>query len=50
LPPESKDHVLKGGWSDFRECHLGGDMLLAYRQDGDEIVLARIGTHSELFG
>jgi mRNA interferase YafQ len=50
LPEESKDHALKGSWSDFRECHLGGDMLLAYRQDEDEITLARIGTHSELFG
>lgn len=50
LPPESKDHALKGNWTDFRECHLGGDMLLAYKQDGDEITLARLGTHSELFG
>ncbi|HRF58182.1 MAG TPA: type II toxin-antitoxin system mRNA interferase toxin, RelE/StbE family [Campylobacterales bacterium] len=25
LPPESKDHALKGSWSDFRECHLGGE-------------------------
>lgn len=50
LPPESKDHALKGSWADFRECHLGGDMLLAYRVDGDEVVLARIGTHSDLFG
>ena len=50
LPPESKDHALKGSWADFRECHLGGDMLLAYRVGGDEVVLARIGTHSELFG
>lgn len=50
LPPESKDHALKGAWADFRECHLGGDMLLAYRQEGDEVVLARIGTHSEIFG
>ncbi len=27
LPPESKDHALKGNWKDFRECHLTGDIL-----------------------
>lgn len=50
MPIESKDHALKGNWSDFRECHLGGDMLLVYRQEGEQIVLARLGTHSEIFG
>jgi|GEM_PF-2661921 len=28
LPPEAKDHALQGEWGDFRELHLGGDMLL----------------------
>lgn len=50
LPPESKDHVLKGNWKDFRECHLGGDILLVYQKINDEIILARLATHSELFG
>lgn len=50
LPPEAKDHALKGDWTDFRECHLGGDMLLAYTIKDDTVILARIGTHSQLFG
>jgi len=50
LPPESKDHPLKGDWKGFRECHLGGDMLLAYTIEDDTVILARIGTHSQLFG
>ncbi|MDP3265740.1 MAG: type II toxin-antitoxin system YafQ family toxin [Sulfuricurvum sp.] len=50
LPPEAKDHALKGDWKGFRECHLGGDTLLVYTIDSDTIILARIGTHSQLFG
>ncbi|MFZ2889797.1 type II toxin-antitoxin system YafQ family toxin, partial [Sulfuricurvum sp.] len=50
LPPESKDHALKGDWKGFRECHLGGDMLLAYTIEGDTVILARLGSHSQIFG
>jgi len=50
LPPEALDHALKGEWQDFREFHISGDLLVIYRIDGDVISLARIGTHSELFG
>lgn len=49
LPPESRDHSLKGEWIDFRECHLGGDMLLVYQEQDEEIVLSRIGTHNQIF-
>ncbi len=49
LPPEAKDHALKGEWQDFRECHLGGDMLLVYYESDEEITLARIGTHNQVF-
>ncbi len=52
--PEFKDHPLKGDWSGYRECHVGGDFLLIYRLDGaigrgGGIIFARAGTHSELF-
>jgi mRNA interferase YafQ len=50
LPQEARDHNLKGNWKDFKECHLGGDMLLVYAKFEEEIVLTRIGTHSEIFG
>ena len=53
LGPEWMDHPLKGGWEGHRECHVGGDFLLAYRLDdnraGGLIVFVRAGTHSELF-
>lgn len=50
LPAESRDHALKGKWKDFRECHLGGDMLLVYTHMNDDVILSRIGSHSEIFG
>ncbi|MCK9372079.1 MAG: type II toxin-antitoxin system YafQ family toxin [Sulfuricurvum sp.] len=51
LPIESKDHPLNGEWKNFREFHLGGDMLLIYHIDEDnkQIVLMRIGSHAQLF-
>ncbi len=49
LPEEAKDHSLSGEWNEFREFHLGGDMLVIYHKDIDKITLARIGTHSQLF-
>ena len=49
LGPEWLDHPLKGEWADARECHVGGDFLLAYRLDGDAITFLRAGTHADLF-
>ena len=49
LPPEAKDHPLQGPWQGFREFHLGGDLLVIYRIAEKEVVLVRIGTHSQLF-
>ena len=50
LPIESRDHPLNGEWKNFREFHLGGDMLLIYHlDDNNQIVLVRIGTHAQLF-
>jgi mRNA interferase YafQ len=53
LPPEYKDHALRGEWADHRECHIGGDFLLIYqlRDDGPDemVVFVRAGTHADLF-
>ena len=49
LSPIHRDHALIGNWSDWRECHLGGDWLLIYRVTEHEVILARTGSHSELF-
>jgi mRNA interferase YafQ len=50
LPPENKDHQLKGTLKDCRECHIESDWLLVYRIEGSELCLIRTGTHSDLFG
>ncbi len=49
LDPQFKDHALKGNWKPFRECHIKADVLLIYLVKGDELILVRLGSHSELF-
>ena len=51
LPPENKDHELKGNFSGYRECHVQADWLLIYKVKDDILVLSleRTGTHSDLF-
>ena len=43
------DHALKGDWRGYRDLHIEPDWLLLYRIEGDELRLARTGTHSDLF-
>ena len=51
LPSNNRDHGLSGDWAGYRECHLKPDLLLIYRKpDADTLRLARLGSHSELFG
>lgn len=50
LPPINKDHGLSGNWAGFQECHIQSDWLLIYRIDGNNLYLARTGTHADLFG
>lgn len=51
LPARCRDHQLGGNWTHYRECHIEPDWLLIYRIDTEkqELLLARIGTHSDLF-
>ncbi|MDZ5288336.1 HP0892 family type II toxin-antitoxin system mRNA interferase toxin [Helicobacter pylori] len=49
LAPKYKDHPLKSGLKDFRECHIKPDVLLVYLVKDDELILLRLGSHSELF-
>lgn len=45
------DHDLSGNWAGYRECHIKPDLLLIYhKQDQDVLRLARLGSHSKLFG
>ncbi|GAA9232527.1 type II toxin-antitoxin system mRNA interferase toxin, RelE/StbE family [Helicobacter pylori] len=48
LDPQFKDHALKGKWKPFRECHIKADILLVYLVKDDELILVRLGSHSEL--
>jgi mRNA interferase YafQ len=50
-PLESKHraHTLSGQWRSFRECHIEPDWLLIWRETEDELILARTGTHPDLF-
>jgi mRNA interferase YafQ len=50
LPERYSDHPLTGNWVGFRECHIKPDLLLIYEKTtADKLVLARLGSHSELF-
>ena len=49
LPPEFRDHKLKGEWRDFRECHLESDWLLIYTITDFELRPTRLGSHADLF-
>ena len=55
LGPEWRDHSLKGDWLGHRECHVGGDFLLAYKIDdggkaGQIIFVRARHTCRSLFG
>jgi mRNA interferase YafQ len=51
LPLIYKDHKLSGEFSDCRECHIKGDLLLIYKIEKENLVLilVDIGSHSQLF-
>lgn len=49
LSPIDDDHPLKGPWDTYRGCHVQGDWCLIYKQEKDELVLVRTGTHTDLF-
>jgi mRNA interferase YafQ len=50
LNPKYRDHALSHNWKGYRELHIQPDWLLMYRISGNILLLARTGSHSELFG
>mgnify|MGYP003620824226 FL=1 len=52
VPDEYFPHPLIGEWKPHMECHVLPDLLLIWDVDteNNELILARIGSHSELFG
>lgn len=49
LAEKHRDHPLTGNLNDCRECHIKPDWLLMYRIEGNDLVLVRTGSHSDLF-
>lgn len=49
LPASARPHKLSGEWFGFWECHIAPDWLLIYDVTDTAILLARTGTHADLF-
>jgi mRNA interferase YafQ len=49
LPPRLQDHPLTGDWHGWRDLHIEPDWLLLYKIDGNDLILARTGSHADLF-
>lgn len=49
LPQEARDHSLTGKFSEYREFHISGDLLVIYKVGNNTLQLIRIGTHAQLF-
>jgi mRNA interferase YafQ len=51
LPPELKDHPLRGNFVGSRDCHIEPDWVLIYTltEKDKHVRFERTGTHSDLF-
>jgi mRNA interferase YafQ len=51
LPPEFKDHPLRGNFTGSRDCHIEPDWVLIYTltEKDSHVRFERTGTHSDLF-
>jgi mRNA interferase YafQ len=49
LPPEYKDHPLRGNFAGSRDCHIQPDWILIYTLVESHVRFERTGTHSDLF-
>ncbi len=51
LPPDFRDHPLRGNFAGSRDCHIEPDWILIYSlaEEGAHIRLERTGSHSDLF-
>jgi mRNA interferase YafQ len=49
LEPKHKNHALAGERRGYRDCHIEPDWLLIDTVKRGELILARTGTHSDLF-
>ena len=49
LPEIYQAHPLKGSWLPYWDAHLEPDWLLIYLQKKGELLLARTGSHADIF-
>lgn len=49
LPERYKNHPLKGDKIGLWDYHIKPDLVLLYERVDDDLVLHRLGSHSELF-
>ncbi|MCP1440091.1 mRNA interferase YafQ [Erwinia persicina] len=49
IPSEYEDHPLQGTWRGYRDAHIEGDWILIYKVVGNDLKLARTGTHQDIF-
>ncbi len=49
LPAKYRNHKLKGEFKNRWELHIEPDWLLVYKKSGRQILIERIGSHSDLF-
>lgn len=52
LAERYKNHLLRGDYTGYWECHIAPDWLLLYQKDVEIKILSlyRTGSHSDLFG
>jgi mRNA interferase YafQ len=51
LPPQYRDHPLRGNFAGSRDCHIEPDWVLIYTlaENDLHVRFERTGTHSDLF-
>lgn len=49
LPAANRVHQLRGDWTGYWDCHIRPDWLLIYKVTEEEVLLARTGTHADIF-
>lgn len=49
LPAKNRNHRLHGEYNGYWECHVEPDWLLIYKSTETELILVRLGRHTDLF-
>lgn len=49
LPARYANHPLQGEWKGCMDCHIKPDLVLIYELQGSDLILHRLGSHSDLF-